>query len=479
MSAIPKIVHRVWFGQNPIPAKYEKWWQAWQRQWPDHQFVTWTDSDIPKLPLVADKIALGRNFAEKSDIARYEIIRQFGGIYLDCDIMPLYPLDISGLGADLIRNPIELKDYEDQDGVLCHGIGCGNEFFAASPQHPALEMAVALLRDTDFPQNPELIDTVKKTGPFFWGKVVKGQGYELPENAISPYFYEEPFSVLYERDLSHAYGVHVWGNSWIPPDFHKYKLDILMDYGDLRAIEAQLPKTNISQDDYDQRIREIVSIRDARYHITEAALHSARLGNLILAPVNRELYHPFKVFFYLANERTKYDDGACRIWHLGACHPALARELRPILVNFDPDCVMIDSNTQALDQLQASYANNRNARFLLASIEDTQSLSPNNPPEALVLSTPDKNLELLDAFMQTESKPRIIILSQDGISNEDWANLYARLPIYRVIYFDGFACAYRKDWFLYFSSFLFIDHGIAGIFTPLAEKIFATARPEA
>ena len=216
MSAIPKIVHRVWFGQNPIPAKYEAWWQAWQRQWPDHEFVTWTNSDIPKLPLVADKIAQGRNFAEKSDIARYEIIRQFGGVYLDCDIMPLYPLDIAGLGADLIRNPIELKDYEDQDGVLCHGIGCGNEFFAASPRHPALEQAVALLRETDFPQNPESIDTVKKTGPFFWGKVVQGQGYELPENAISPYFYEEPFSVLYERDISHAYGVHVWGNSWIP-----------------------------------------------------------------------------------------------------------------------------------------------------------------------------------------------------------------------------------------------------------------------
>ena len=251
-----------------------------------------------------------------------------------------------------------------------------------------------------------------------------------------------------------------------------------MDYGDLRAIEALLPKTNITQDDYDQRIREIVSIRDARHHISESALHSARLGNLILAPVNRELYHPFKVFFYLVNERTKYDDGACRIWHLGACHPALAREMRPILVNFDPDCVMIDSDPQALDHLQASYANNRNARFLPASIEDAQSLAPNNPPEALVFSTPDKNLELLSAFMMVETKPRIIILSQDGISSEDWANLYARLPLYRVIYFDGFACAYRKDWFLYYSSFLFIDHGITGIFAPLAEKIFATARPE-
>ncbi|HVI49966.1 MAG TPA: glycosyltransferase [Candidatus Sulfotelmatobacter sp.] len=476
MSTIPKIVHRVWFGTNPIPETYETWWQAWQRQWPDHAFVTWTDADIPKLPLVADQIALARNFAEKSDIARYEIVRQFGGIYLDCDIMPLYPVDFTALGADLVRNPCRLESFNDLDGNEHHAMGCGNEFFAACPNHPVLEEAIARIRRIELPQNSDLIDTVQKTGPFFWGEVVEGQGLELPAGAISPYFYEEPFSVLYERNLDHVYGIHVWGNSWIPPTYQRYKLDKLLWYGDIRAIEALLPKTDISQDEYDRRMLKITAIRDARYHITQSVMHLS-LGHAVLQPVNRELYHPFKFFLYLATEQRKYGDSVGRVWHIGAAHPQVARELRPVLVNFDPEALLIDEVPETFARLQASYAGNINARFLLGRISDAASLAGSELPEVLAFSTSRQNLELLDGILASDSKPRLIILSADGSSPEDWDTLYARMPTYRVIQFDGFACAYRKDWFFYYSAYLFTDHGIPGIFAGQVETIFSTARP--
>ena len=48
--------HRVWFGAKPIPDAYEAYWQAWQRQFPDHRFVTWRDADIDRLPRVRDRL---------------------------------------------------------------------------------------------------------------------------------------------------------------------------------------------------------------------------------------------------------------------------------------------------------------------------------------------------------------------------------------------------------------------------------------
>lgn len=479
MISIPKVVHRVWFGTDPIPENYESWWQGWQRQWPEHAFLTWTDAEIPRLPRVAGKIAEARNFAEKSDIARYEIVRQFGGVYLDCDVMPLYHADFTEMGADLVRNICQREKYTDRDGVLRENAGCGNEFFAATPNHPVLEEIVERILLTEFPQDSDTVDTVQRTGPFLWGDIAKDHGLELCEGAISPYFYEEPFSVIYERNLDHAFGIHVWGNSWIPHEFQKYKLERLLAYGDIRAIEKLLPKTNVTQMEYDRHIRQICAVRDARHNITQVLTNSPHLSNAILGPVNREPFLPFKFAHYLQAARKRYGDGDFRVWHLGACHGVTARELRPILVNYDPETLLVDEDGDALARLRSGYARNRNMRCLTGRIASPDDLATSPLPDILVLSTNQGNLQLLDGVARADPQPRLIVISKDGMSEHQKKTLYTRIPSFRLVEFDHYFCAYRKDWFFYYSAFLFTDHGIPGIFAKLAETVFSTGRPTA
>jgi len=472
---IPKLVHRIWFGKKPIPENYEAWWQAWQRQWPDHEFVTWTDADIPRLPRVEKQIRNGRNFAEKSDIARYEILRQFGGIYLDCDLMPLHELDIQATGADLVRNPSIYEELTNIYGEALNVWGCGNEFFAAVPGHPALEAAVAEIEQLDLDPDAEVVDTVMVTGPIMWARVVHGQGLELPHKVISPYSYEEPFSVMYERDLSSAHAVHVWGNSWLPPDFQQQKLDSMWQYGDLRAIEAVLPKTAIGQAEYDRDIQHLIALRNARHNIAEMVIHSSNINELLLTPLNPLLFQPFKVFQFLGDSRQPFG-GPFAVLQLGAEHLAMARALRPILVNFEPKTRLVTHDEAAAEHLGSRYGRNQQL-----SVEAGPFVLPEGAEEleALVLSTPQDNPRLFDQLLAEGRQPRLMIISHDGFSPEAYDELYGRVPAYRVFQFDGYCCAYRKDWFLSYCSYLFIDYGIPTIFAGLAGAVFAQKRPKA
>eukprot|EP01036_Dinobryon_divergens_P024599 gene24599-33067_t len=63
-------------------------------------FQLWSDSDIDQLnpPLINRRIYdRAKNFGMKSDIARYEILHRFGGVYVDLDIEFLRPLDYEDL----------------------------------------------------------------------------------------------------------------------------------------------------------------------------------------------------------------------------------------------------------------------------------------------------------------------------------------------------------------------------------------------
>lgn len=471
---IPRLVHRVWLGDKPIPDNYEAWWQAWQRQWPDHEFFTWTDADIPRLPRVEKQIRAGRSYAEKSDIARYEILRQFGGIYLDCDLMPLHELDIQATGADLVRNPSIFENLATIDGKPLDVWGCGNEFFAAVPGHPALEAAVAEIEQLDLDPDAEVVDTVMVTGPIMWARVVQGQGLELAPKAISPYSYEEPFSVMFERDLNPALAIHVWGNSWLPHDFQTQKLESMRQYGDLRAIEAVLPKTAISQAEYDRHIQHLTALRNARHSIAEMVIHSPRINEHLLAPVNPLLFQPFKFFQFLGDNRQPYAD-PFGILQLGAEHPVMARALRPILVHFDPKTRLVVQEEETASHLRAGYGRNQQLAVEAGAFD----LPAGEELETLILSTPQDNPRLLDQLLAEGRQPKLMIISEDGFSREAYDELYGRIPAYRVFQFDGYCCAYRKDWFLSYCSYLFIDYGIPSIFAGLAGTVFAQERPKA
>lgn len=89
---IPKIIHRIWIGTQPIPKETVEYIDKQKILHPDYEHRFWTDEEIRQLHGIMfnsswkiykdDKI----NTVIKSDIIRYEILRLFGGIYFDTDV---------------------------------------------------------------------------------------------------------------------------------------------------------------------------------------------------------------------------------------------------------------------------------------------------------------------------------------------------------------------------------------------------------
>jgi len=90
-------IHQIWLGQRPFPEPAVKWRAAYPDHMPGWECKLWRDRDIPALaenalcPDLMLDVSMGAGL--RSDVIRYEILRQHGGIYLDHDMEILRPLD--------------------------------------------------------------------------------------------------------------------------------------------------------------------------------------------------------------------------------------------------------------------------------------------------------------------------------------------------------------------------------------------------
>jgi hypothetical protein len=94
INKIPKIIHQIWVGKKEIPPKYITFMEGWKKLHPDWEYKLWTDQDIDSFPWEdKDTFLKAKNPAMKGDIWGYEIIYKYGGVYIDCDMECIRPLD--------------------------------------------------------------------------------------------------------------------------------------------------------------------------------------------------------------------------------------------------------------------------------------------------------------------------------------------------------------------------------------------------
>lgn len=95
---IPKIIHQMWVGP-PMPERLRMLTQRWQDMHPRWEYRLWGDDDLRWLRNrdvyeQAGRFVPSHQIASmQSDIARYEILLRYGGVYLDTDFEPLRPID--------------------------------------------------------------------------------------------------------------------------------------------------------------------------------------------------------------------------------------------------------------------------------------------------------------------------------------------------------------------------------------------------
>ena len=118
-----KIIHQIWVGKYEIPNKEQYFLERIKKINPDFTHILWTDDNLPKLP---DKVQELCNFfyerkdyAFVADVLRIFLIYEYGGIYLDIDTRPNYPISELNL-----ENYNGFFPYHDEFNVANTFFGC-------------------------------------------------------------------------------------------------------------------------------------------------------------------------------------------------------------------------------------------------------------------------------------------------------------------------------------------------------------------
>ena len=97
---IPRLLHHIWLGPRPVP---DAWAAEWARLHPGWEQRIWREADLAKL-----KMRLRAKYTAQleagcwhgaADIARLEVLRRHGGVYIDIDSRPLRTFE----GADFME----------------------------------------------------------------------------------------------------------------------------------------------------------------------------------------------------------------------------------------------------------------------------------------------------------------------------------------------------------------------------------------
>jgi mannosyltransferase OCH1-like enzyme len=154
---VPKVLHQIWIGSEP-PETTQVWREYAERQgW---SYLLWDEPALHSLDVTADPVfstmVEKRDFPGAVDVARYHILRAQGGLYLDCDWMP-----IGNVPIDAVIPSNGLSALAEETPRLT---GTGSPFFnnsviAAPKAHPTFDKLLSTL--------PKVFE-VLPDGPAWW-----------------------------------------------------------------------------------------------------------------------------------------------------------------------------------------------------------------------------------------------------------------------------------------------------------------------
>lgn len=178
-QAVPRRIHQIWIGEKPLPDGVNAWIRHAKNQGYEHQL--WREAELHQLgidhhPVYAAMLEKG-DLPGAVDVARYLILQQQGGIYLDCDWYParndlsfhdVLPL----LGMTAMAEPTPRNTGKDS-------LLLANSMIAAPPQHPVFARLLGSLSTCmrDLPEAPAWWST----GPLIFTLVCRGGAVTLAD----------------------------------------------------------------------------------------------------------------------------------------------------------------------------------------------------------------------------------------------------------------------------------------------------------
>ena len=162
-NTIPNIIHIMWIGSRPAPQEcIDSWWEMH----PDWTHMLWDDEKVAEFEF-QNQYAINQShfISGKVNIMRYEILKHFGGVFIDADALCLKPLDEG--------------DFLDREAFSCYinenlSLRVANGYMGFIKNYPLLDELIeriSLIPDSEF--NPKRNNSWLITGPEFLRKTIE------------------------------------------------------------------------------------------------------------------------------------------------------------------------------------------------------------------------------------------------------------------------------------------------------------------
>ena len=221
---IPKQIHYCWFGKKTKPKLVLDCISSWKKELPEYEIIEWNESNFKLEVHFAKEFYRLKKFAFVSDYVRMKVLHEFGGIYLDTDILVLKSLN------PFLNNKC-FMGAEDSEFINCAIIG-------AEPKNRFVKKVVEfyesvqcnLETDLNILTIPRVVTNLYRKEFEFNGRFDKNISNELTHVYKSDYFYPLTFdnrfeAIDYKDHLTdNSYAVHLWNNSWMSHnEFHYFR----------------------------------------------------------------------------------------------------------------------------------------------------------------------------------------------------------------------------------------------------------------
>lgn len=211
---IPRKVRQIWIqGEENLPQEFRELRETIKSILYDWDYKMLSDQDIRELKyfyLIKDMYDAAPNYGEKADLARYAFLLE-GGVYIDVDFELFKRLDDLNKAYDFYVSLHPL----DTDIVQI-----GNAFIGAAPEHPIIRCVL-----DNLPYNKNIRQTVVKTGPIFFTRIicsiiarVPGVNIVLPASYLFSRGYEDKREAKNEWLKPESFAAHHWAGSWMKPE---------------------------------------------------------------------------------------------------------------------------------------------------------------------------------------------------------------------------------------------------------------------
>lgn len=209
---IPYVFHLIWLG-GKVPQRYYTLKKQLEELHPGCIVKLWTDREAA-IYNMKNRYAYEKtgNFGEKSDIWRYEILYDEGGVYLDGDFNILQPLTDLFYSCDFFVGTVQWSE-----------LSLANGFLGACPHHPILKVCIDTIQPVETDLSCESV--MGRTGPYFLTRCFLSAAREqnLFNIALPPsFFYPWPHYIDFENNPEkikalikpYSLAIHMYARSW-------------------------------------------------------------------------------------------------------------------------------------------------------------------------------------------------------------------------------------------------------------------------